>query len=338
MSLIETQDPRVVAMSAVLPARMGYVMTDPEPPGQSLPTAAVPAAPELPVSAHDAATDNYPATAQAPAAVAPRGRRRWPLVTLVAVIVVAALAGGLVVWAPWKQPPVLRPAGLAVGPATANSISFRWARPATGPLPDKYLILSDDRVAGSVAGTAASYRQAGLTPASTYRYRVVAVRGGQRSPQSAALAVSTLTPPVSQARLQGLWNVFVKNVQHPPGSRNGTAYWDLIPACAAGACKNVVAHVKDGGHSFKMTLTRVGAVYRGHAVVNLDPCGPRGNSIPDPATLKFRVHPTDAVGEGQVWVATSLRGTMWWAFKYVSSATYYCRAASYKATLSGTPG
>jgi hypothetical protein len=28
---------------------------------------------------------------------------------------------------------------------------------------------------------------------------------------------------------------------------------------------------------------------------------------------------------------------MWWIYKYVSSATYYCHAASYKATLSGTP-
>lgn len=309
-------------------------MTDPEITGQSLPTAAVPAAPGPPGSGHDRVTDHGPANA--PAAGAPRRRRRWPLVTLVAVIVVAALAGGLVVWAPWTQPPVLRPAGLATGPATANSISFHWARPATGPLPDKYLILSDSRVAGTVAGTATSYRQAGLTPASTYQYRVVALRDGKRSPQSAALAVSTITPPVSQARLQGLWSVFVKNVHHEPGSRNGTLVWDLIPGCAAGAC-NVVAHVKDGKHSFTMTLARAGKGYRGHAVVNFFPCGPRGNSIPNPATLKFRVHATHAVGEGQVWTATSLTGTMWWIYKYVSAATFYCQAVSYKATLSGTP-
>src|SRR5262245_21479184 len=142
---------------------MGNMMTDPEAPGQSLPTAAVPAAPGSPGSVHDAVTDHDPAIVQDQAAVAPRRRRRWPLVTLVAVIVVAVLAGGLVVWAPWTQPPVLRPAGLATGPATANSISFHWVRPATGPLPDKYLILSDGKVAGTVAGTATSYRRTGLT-------------------------------------------------------------------------------------------------------------------------------------------------------------------------------
>ena len=72
-------------------------------------------------------------------------------------------------------------------------------------------------------------------------------------------------------------------------------------------------------------------------MVNWVPCGPRGNSIPDPATLKFRVRATNAVGEGQVWAATSLTGTMWWIYKYVSSTTFYCRAASYKTTLSGNP-
>jgi hypothetical protein len=254
----------------------------------------------------------------------------------VAVIVVAALAGGLVVWAPWVPPPVLRPGGLAAGPATANSISFHWARPATGPLPDKYLILSNGTVAGSVAGSATSYRRASLTPANTYQYRVVAVRGGTRSAQSAALTVRTLTPPLSQARLQGLWDVFVKNVHQSPQSRNGTLYWNLLPKCAAASCA-VVAHVQDGKHSFTMTLTRAGAGYRGHAVANFVPCGPKGNSIPDPATLKVRVQASKAVGEGQAWVATKLTGTMLWIYKYVSSATYYCNAASYKSTLSGTP-
>jgi hypothetical protein len=259
------------------------------------------------------------------------------VVTLVAVVVVAGLVAGLLVWLHRPPPPVLRPAGLAAGPATANSVTFHWARPATGPLPDKYLILSDGRAAGTVAGTVTSYRKAGLTPASTYQYRVVAMRDGKRSPQSASLAVSTLIPPMSQARLQGPWNVYSKNLTHVPGNRSGTLSWDFIPACAAGACKSVVAHVRDGKYSVKLTLTRAGAVYRGHAVANFGGCGPRGNKIPDPATVKFRVRVKNAVGEGQEWVATSLRGTMAGSYKYVSSATFYCNATNFKAALSGTP-
>ena len=248
----------------------------------------------------------------------------------------ALLAAGLVVWAPWTQPPVLRPAGLAAGPATANSISFRWSPPATGPLPDKYLILTDGRAAGSVAGTATSYRQAGLTPASTYQYRVVAVRGGKRSPQSAALPVSTATPPLSQARLQGSWDVYVKNIRGAPGSRNGTLVWAFRPACAAGAC-DVIVHVKEGKHTYKMTLTRTGAVYQGRAAVNVVRCGPRGNTIPDPATLRYRVLATAAAGQGHAWAATSLTGTLTGTLRYVSSGTFYCPASTFRATLAGTP-
>lgn len=274
--------------------------------------------------------------AQDPGAAAPRRRRRWPVVTAAAVAVAAALAAGLVVWAPWTQPPVLRPAGLAAGPATANSISFRWSPPATGPLPDKYLILTDGRAAGSVAGTITSYRQAGLTPASTYQYRVVAVRGGERSPQSAALPVSTITPPLSQARLQGSWDVYVKNIRGAPGSRNGTLVWAFTPACASGAC-DVIVHVKEGKHTYQMTLARTGAVYQGQAAVNVVRCGPRGNTIPDPATLKYRLHATAAASQGQAWAATSWAGTLVATLRYVSSGAFYCPASTFKAALAGTP-
>jgi Fibronectin type III domain len=312
-------------------------MTDPEVTGQGPPTASDRAAPGPPAGAQDPVTDHDPAVARAAATVAPRRRWRWAVFTLVAVMVVGGLAAGLVVWAPWTPPPVLRPAGLVAGHSTANSITFRWARPATGPLPDKYLILSDGGAGGTVAGTVTSYRQAGLIPATTYRYRVVAMRGGQRSPRSAALAVSTLTPPMSQARLQGQWNVHVTNSRHAPGSRSGTLLWDVTPACAAGAC-DVVAHVQDGKHSFKLTLTRAGAVYRGHANVTFTQCGPLSSPMPDPATLKVRLRVTDAVGDGPVWAATSFTGTLVRTFKYVSSATFYCPAASYKAALRGTLG
>src|SRR5215813_5375706 len=141
------------------------------------------------------------------------------------------LAAGLVVWAPWIPPPVFRPTGLVAGPSTANSIAFHWSRPPTGPLPDKYLILGGGTVVGSVAGTVTSYRPAGLTPATTYQYRVVAVRGRKRSRQSALLTVRTLTPPISQARLQGSWGVHAKTIgPAPPGRRSGYMTWQLSPA------------------------------------------------------------------------------------------------------------
>jgi hypothetical protein len=253
-------------------------------------------------------------------------------------VIALGLAAGLLVWAPWTPPPVLQPTGLVATQSTANSVAFRWSRPPAGPLPDKYLILSDDTVAASVAGTATSYRQARLDPATSYQYSVVAVRGGKHSPESALLSVSTVTPPISQARLQGPWNVNVKNVGAVPGGRNGSVSWNFSPVCKAGAC-NVMLRGQAGGanQSFKVRLTRSGRVYSGQTVANIHPCGTGANSIPDPTTLKIRIRVSGAVGENQVWTVSKWAGTMVGTYQYVSSSTFYCPALTYRTSLAGIP-
>ncbi|HEY1321445.1 MAG TPA: fibronectin type III domain-containing protein [Streptosporangiaceae bacterium] len=312
-------------------------MTEPDGTAQDPSVAAAAAAPQTPVTAPDLVTGQAPPTGmapptgQAPATAAPRRRRRWPVVLLAAVVVL-----GLVVWAPWTQPPVLRPTGLVAGPATANSVTFHWSRPRTGPLPDKYLVIGVDAAGGAVAGTVTSYRQTGLTPATIYQYQVVAVRDGKRSPESALLTVRTLTPPVSQARLQGSWSVHARSIgPAPPGRRTGYLTWNLSPVCAAGAC-DVTLHGKDGQASFKGKLTRRGATYTGRAVAHFS-CGSKGNSIPYPVTLKIRIHPTKATGENVAWVATSFAGHLVLAFQFASNSAFYCPATTINGVVKGTP-
>jgi hypothetical protein len=249
---------------------------------------------------------------------------------------VLVLAAGLAVWAPWLPPPVLRPAGLVAGPATANSITVSWSRPRTGPLPDKYLILGSGAVISSVAGTVTSYRDVGLTPGASYLYHLVAVRDGIRSPQSALFTAHTRTPPVSQARMQGSWQVYAKNIGHAPGGENGNMTWQLSPACATGAC-DVMLHVQDGKFSFAMKLTRAGAVYQGHADAGRGRCGPAGSSIPDPTTVKIKIRLTGALGETQEWAATSLTGTMAGTSQRVSAAGFFCNGSTFRASLTGGP-
>ncbi len=290
---------------------------------------------DLEGTAQDAPAAAGPAAHPALGSGAPRRRRRWAAVLLVAVVV-AGLAAGLVVWAPWTPPPVLRPAGLVAGPSTANSITFHWSRPPTGPLPDKYLVLGGGTVAGSAEGTATSYRQVGLTPATSYQYRVVAVRGGKRSPASALLTVRTLTPPISQARLQGSWIVHIKAIgAAPPGPRNGYMSWHLSPVCAVGAC-DVMLHGKNGPFPFQVKLARRGTGYAGQAMTHFG-CGSPGSSIPYPVTLTIKIHATKATGENQAWAATSFAGTIVMAFRYASTAAFYCPAATVKGVLAGTP-
>ena len=66
-------------------------------------------------------------------------------------------------------------------------------------------------------------------------------------------------------------------------------------------------------------------------------CGPAGSSIPDPTTLKIRIHVITAIGQGQAWVANSLAGSMMGTYHYVSAASFYCGASTYTASLNGAP-
>lgn len=250
-------------------------------------------------------------------------------------VAAVGLAAGLLAWAPWLPPAVLRPAGLAKQAATADSITVRWSQPPTGPLPDRYLIVANGRVTGSVAGTVTSYRQAGLDPGTASYFRVIAVRGGKRSPQSAQLTASTLTPPLSQARLRGPWIVDLKYADvlpGIPGGQNGPTYWHFSAVCAVGAC-NVILRQKGSTSSFRMRLTHAGAVYQGQTAVS-EMCGLLGDSVPDPGTLTVRLHITAAGGQHQAWIATSFSGTMVTTYQRVAlNANSSCRGDPIKAQV-----
>src|SRR5215472_15777344 len=135
-----------------------------------------------------------------------RGRSRY----VAAGVVLLALIAGVVIWAPWRKPPLLQPTGLAPGARTTSSVAFHWSGPATGPSPDKYLILRAGKVISSVPGTVTSFRSTGLAPDTAYQYRVAAVRDGKRSALSPVLTANTTSPPVSAARWQGRWTVDVR--------------------------------------------------------------------------------------------------------------------------------
>jgi hypothetical protein len=271
----------------------------------------------------------------------PRVRRRWA-VAAIAVAAVLGLVAGLVIWAPWQSPPLLRPAGLVAGPSTTTSVAFRWAPPATGPQPDRYVILHDGKVIGSVPGTVTSYRGAGLAPATAYRFRLAAVRGGKRSALSSVLVVRTVTPPVSAARLQGPWTVRVKVVRGASTliglGKHDSWYesWLARPKCAAGPCA-----VRLSGHIFRFrfrtTLTRSGAVYRGKVTGKVFPCGSGSGSFPTRSTMRIRITVETAQPDSQAWAVGSWAGTMRVVSPYAASGNFYCPAARQTLSLHGRP-
>jgi len=256
-----------------------------------------------------------------------------------AVVVALALLAGLLIWAPWKGPPLLRPTGLTAGPSTTSSVTFRWSRPATGPPPGRYVILHDGRVAGSVPGTVTSYRGTGLAPATAYRYRVAAERGGQRSAPSPVIVVTTATPPVSAARLQGQWAVGLKLTRGAAGlagPRSWDETWQATPKCAAGPC-DVRLSGGLNGHAFETTLTRAGAVYQGKIAGNVFPCGSKSKSFPIRSTVRIRITVATGRVENSQWTAGSWAGRMVVTAPYTASGNFYCPASRQVASLTGNP-
>jgi chitodextrinase len=259
-------------------------------------------------------------------------------VPLIAIAALAGLAIGLVIWAPWTSPPLLRPTGLTASGSTAASVAFRWSRPATGPAPDSYVILRAGTTIGSVPGTVTTYRQAGLAPATAYQYQVAAVRGGKRSAVSPVLVMRTAIPPLSAARLEGPWTVQLNLARRGGlmGARRWTESWKTRPECATGSCAEMLSG-SIGGHPFTAKLDRTSALYKGTTRVRLFPCGSGASSFPMRDTMSFHIKVSGAHADNRVWTASSWTGALVMSNRYTSSGDLFCPASSQTAALTGSP-
>jgi hypothetical protein len=219
---------------------------------------------------------------------------------------------------PAPPPPVLQPTGLAAAAATFTSISIHWSGPRTGPIPDKYEIVEDGAVVGSVPGGSTFYQQAGLVPATTYHFQVVAVRGGKTSPVSSAITLSTGTPPLSDAVFE--WGGSVRSTTTTadpadsllPYGQVGKASsdsWAISPACATGDCGVLVSGSLFGSY-FTVTMHRgsTGTTYSGSDVVtDFTSCSSSGDN--DALSIQITVtHASPAAADG-VWTADKWSGS-----------------------------
>ena len=314
-------------------------------PGSDVPQSTM-ATPTLPMPPGFHGPGQGPATLSTttPAPVAARGGgRRWA-VPVVSIIAVLALIVGLVIWAPWVSKVPAVPAAIRAQSPTATSVLVRWPSATADPTVDAYVIRRDGVQVGFIPGTVTSYQDRGLAPDTTYRYSVVAVAGGLRSAPSSVLAVKTLTPPISAARLQGSWTVSSKVVKSGGGTlkvgTTTTETWQFRPKCTVGPCAVVLSGVQGGSthpHLFTMTLTRAGAVYKGTTKAHITHCGKstKVKDVLNTVTLQMTVKRA-GVGK-RAWTASSWVGAMKIASPYTSaSGGWYCPAQSVTSSLAAS--
>jgi chitodextrinase len=231
------------------------------------------------------------------------------------------------------------PTRLTADRATANSATSHWSAPANSPAPDSYEVLRDGNVVRTVDTT--SYKDVGLSPATSYRYEVVALWDGNRSDPSGPLAIKTATPPLSAARLTGsalpvkvriVANGVVTNLHT---GQTWTNAWDFTPRCASGPCAVDVSGSFTppgfGTKTFKMTLVRHGAVYSGTTRAQITYC----SSAPVTDTVRLRITVKKAGAEGTEWLARSWTGTLSLTAPFTTSGGGFCPGGSLDNAVSG---
>lgn len=177
------------------PTQPGFPQPDfPAPPGLAPPGLQQPGyqQPAFPPPGYQ--QPGFPPPPVPPPAAASRRRRPPIWALIVGVVALAGIAVGLFIWAPWRPAPQA-PTAVHVSSPTATTALVSWTAPKGGATPAQYNVMRDGKEEGIVPGSQTSWRDTGLAPGSRHSYKVVTVGNGKQSAPSAAVAVTTMTPP-----------------------------------------------------------------------------------------------------------------------------------------------
>jgi Fibronectin type III domain len=281
----------------------------------------------------------YPPGTLPPAGSGSRGKTGMIIGVAAAAVV---LLIGLVVWAPWSSSSVQSPTNLhTAAAATANTVTLAWSAPSGGPAPSKYEIVENGRDIGSVASTHTTERIIDLSPATSYHYEIIAVSGAKTSQPSAALTATTLTPPLSAARLQSSYTTNFDVLKADPKDylfhnvgKQWTNTWTFTPDCSAGACKSIGLTGKIMKFGFSTTLSWDGKLYYGTTAPVLGYCA-NNTAYPIHYQLRIGVKVTAAAPSGTNWAATKWTGVILGVLPYTPAGSTYCARHSFESGLKG---
>jgi hypothetical protein len=267
----------------------------------------------------------------------PGSGRRWLqalvlLLVLASVGVIAAVAtrgggndGGS---SALRVPPAV--GSLTVTVISPVEVELRWT---SAPGAVDYAVFRDGEPLTTIRAPNTSYRDISAAPESSYEYGVAAVdASGRQSDWVIAAATTPPPPPLSEARLEGRWEVTLTFVEENYTNRRKgdrfTETWEFVPRCDEGAC-DVRVNLFYGSET-RTILDREGRIYRGDGSAKLDRC--QGVRITTTISLKITVSEADFVGG--VWRAVRFTGTD----ETDSPAVLSCQAGHGLMRLKGEPG
>jgi hypothetical protein len=208
-------------------------------------------------------------------------------------------------------------------------ITLSWGVGDPGANITHFLVYRDDALIQTVQSGIQSYRDHDILPGLSYRYEVRAIDDAGRLSPPASLGVTAPTPPLENARLDGVFDTGLTKTSSfgvKGFRRHEDAGWRFSPTCPAGACHTVWRDLHL--HSLRDTLERTGPRYRGSVVVH-GYIGCSGTPVSSTLALRIRVVRAGAVhGE---WRATSIAGTL----HVATSAQLGCRSSGLSFRVRG---
>jgi hypothetical protein len=250
--------------------------------------------------------------------------RRWFLpVTLVLLVlgvgVAVAIAlvsrnGGGSSAAP-GPPSVPALSAAAISPV---EVELRWTALGT---PVEYILYRDGELLATVPAPSVRHSDASASPGTTYLYAIEAVDAFDRHSDRVTASVTTPpAPPVTEARLEGAWDVTLTYVEENYTNRESgdieQETWEFDPRCASGACDVSVSLFYP--EQEEIVLAREGGAYGGEGSAMLDRC--EGARLSTTIVIDLTVAEAEFI-EG-VWTATGFTGTL----QTDSEAALGCRA------------
>lgn len=225
--------------------------------------------------------------------------------------------------------------------STHTTVVLRWSPSPLGPTPDHYVIANGSSAVATVAGTATSYTDHGLSPRTAFKYTVEAQWGNYLSGPSAPASGATIAAPLNAAV-----PVHV-NTTSGPGAGSGwqgliDGYrwddtWNATPTCGQNSCPAIKMAMGIGNGSFSITLHRSGMGYSGSTTAKgLVGCKTSTSVVPYTSAIALTITPTKGKVQNGAWVAWT--GTMTMNAAYMDLGNgYYCSSADWTfAVTSGS--
>jgi len=180
------------------------------------------------------------------------------------------------------------------------------------------VILRNGAVTATVPGNQDHFNDAGLAPATTYNFQIIAYRGSTRSQPSLDLRAATQTPQLSQAVFNSSFSV-TENLEAGgdlvTGDKDGDTWyedWTFTGNCAVGPCVTQLSGAVDGQAFTAVLKARGDGTYEGTAPINdYYYCG-NSESNHTHSVLDITLKPVAAQAEGMQWQSTKLSGTVTW--------------------------